>query len=273
MTRSRVAAVAVLGALSATVVAEPAVRSQAVLETCVVIHDVGAGTTIRSDDRACAVRLAPASTFKVPHALVALEVGAAPPSHVERWDGTPYPGRPQWTHDHTVISALRPSVLWVFQRIAPRVGAARMHTWLSRLAYGNADTSGHVTEYWLNGRLRISPDEQVAFLRRVFAGDLPVGAAHRTAVLDGLAQPPGAVENATGVHRLDVDWRADWRLVSKTGATRMADGTGVSWLVGQWRVGTNAYVFAGAAWRAGDVDGLDGTRAVVRVMRDRVLPR
>lgn len=271
--RRRLFLVAALGALLAVTPARPGAMAPGALESCVVIHDVAAGTTVRTDDRACAVRLAPASTFKIPHALVALEVGAVTPSDVERWDGTSYPGRAQWTRDHTVISALRPSVLWVFQRIAPRVGAARMQTWLTRLGYGNADTSGPVTEYWLNGRLRVTPDEQVTFLRRLFAGDVPFGTANRTAVLEALAQPPGAVENATGVHRLEVDWRADWRLVAKTGATRMADGTGVSWLVGQWRVGTKAYVFAGAAWRPGEVDGLDGTRAVVREMRARVLPR
>lgn len=241
--------------------------------TCVVIHDVTAGATLRSDARACATRLAPASTFKIPHALIALETGVVTATNVERWDGTAYPGRAGWMHDHTVISALKPSALWVFQRIAPRIGASRAHDWLARFAYGNADTGGPITDYWLTGRLRISPDEQVAFLRRFFDGTVPIATAHVDAVRGGLLQQPGAVENATGVHPLDVAWRAGWSLESKTGATRMADGRGVSWLVGRWTIDGRAYVFAGAAWRPGEVDGLDGTRAVVNAFRDRGLLR
>ncbi|MEZ5292625.1 MAG: penicillin-binding transpeptidase domain-containing protein [Vicinamibacterales bacterium] len=245
----------------------PAVRR------CVVIHDVAAGTTSRTGDAACATRLAPASTFKIPHALVALETGVVTAGSVERWDGTPFPGRPAWERDHTVISALRPSALWVFQRVAPRVGAARMHAWLTRFQYGNADTSGPIREYWLNGRLQISPEEQVAFLRRLYDGALPLSAGHVAAVRRGLTEAPGTVENATGLHALDVHWRDGWALEAKTGATRSADGTGISWLVGRWTIDGHPYVFAGAAWRPGEVDGLDGTRAVVDAMRARGLLR
>ena len=82
--------------------------------------------------------------------------------------GRAHPDQPEWNHSHTVLTALRPSVLWFFQRMAPQIGAARMHGWLERLHYGNADTSGDVKLYWLNGRLRVSPDEQVAFLDQFF---------------------------------------------------------------------------------------------------------
>lgn len=259
--------------LLVAVAAVESLMAQPPSAVCVVIHDVAAGRTSSTGDRPCTTRLAPASTYKIPHALIALETGVVTTASVERWDGTPYPGRTGWTRDHTVISALKPSALWVFQRIAPRVSAARAHEWLTRLSYGNADTSGPVTDYWLNGRLRISPDEQVAFLREVFGGATAFAPAHVEAVRAGLVQQPGTVENSTGVHSLGVTWHDAWTLEAKTGATRMADGTGVSWLVGRWTVDGRAYVFAGAAWRAGEVDTLDGTRAVVRAFRDRGIVR
>ncbi len=122
------------------------------MRSCVVIHDVAHARTTRTDETACGTRLSPASTFKIPHALVALETRIVTARDVERWDGTKYAGRPAWEQEHTVVTAMRPSVVWFFQRIAPRIGASRMHDLLTRLRYGNADTSGPIAEYWLNGR-------------------------------------------------------------------------------------------------------------------------
>lgn len=58
--------------------------------SCVVIVDDDTGATFRTDAEACRTRLSPASTFKIPHALVALETGAVTVDSVERWDGTPH---------------------------------------------------------------------------------------------------------------------------------------------------------------------------------------
>ncbi len=264
----------VAAALAVATLTQPAAQSSAAvpLRTCVVIHDVTSNRTDRSDAAECTGRLPPASTFKIPHALLALETGVVTAESVERWDGTPYPGRLAWQRDHTVLSAMRPSVVWFFQRIAPRVGASRMHDWLVGVGYGNADTSGPVTLYWLNGRLRVSPEEQVRFLRRFYDDALPVAARHMTSVRTALLQDPGAVENASGVHPLGVTWRPGLSLSAKTGATVAEDGTNVSWLVGRLTVDARHYVFAGAAWRMGSpVDALDGARAVTRAWLERGL--
>jgi bla regulator protein BlaR1 len=42
------------------------------------------------------------------------------------------------------------------------------------LDYGNRDTSGGITNFWLDSTLRISADEQVVFVRRLWADSLPV---------------------------------------------------------------------------------------------------
>jgi beta-lactamase class D len=164
-------------------------------------------------------------------------------------------------------------VLWFFQRIAPRIGAERMTTWLERFEYGNHDVSGPITEFWINGRLRISPREQVQFLRRFYRGTLPVTPAYIDAVRQGLEQKPGTVQNALGVHQMRGDWRRA-TLNAKTGATSAA-GVRVSWLVGELRSAGRGYVFAAAVWRAdGDVDSLDGARlAVDAFMSTGILPR
>jgi beta-lactamase class D len=243
----------------------------ALLLSCVAILNTATGQVSRTTGQ-CDVPLPPASTFKIPHALLALESGVVTAASVERWDGTRHPAQPSWDQDHTVLSAMRPSVLWFFQRIAPRVGADRMRGWLTSLGYGNADTSGPITEYWINGRLRVSVNQQLQFLARFYAGDLPVAAAHITAVREALNQKPGTIQNARGVHPMTIGPGVE--LNAKTGATTLASGESVSWLVGQATVKATRHVFAGAAWApSGGVDNLAGVRAVERALAAKGLGR
>jgi len=231
--------------------------------SCVVIDDLSLAVRVLQKGESCSMPLSPASTFKIPHALVALETGVVTEESVRKWDGTRYDRQAEWNHDHTVISALRPSVLWFFQRIAPEIGAGRMAEWLEQFKYGNRDTSGPITQYWLNGHLRISPIDQVAFLSRFYQETLPVSIAHMRAVRGGLEQRPGTVQNALGVQRVDGDWRNS-TLNAKTGATTTPEYS-VSWLVGLVRAKGRDLVFAAAVWKKdGAVDSLEGTRLAVR---------
>jgi beta-lactamase class D len=250
----------------------PQAQGTSPTHSCVVIVETAPGSRLwRSDDKSCATRLSPASTFKIPHALVGLETGVITTATVEKWDGTPYPQQPEWQHEHTVLTAMRPSVLWFFQRMAPKIGAARMRGWLERFHYGNADTSGDVTLYWVNGRLRVSPDEQVRFLQLFFADALPFKHEHQREIRQTLTQRPGTVQNARGVHPLEGRWDASTVLTAKTGAAT-AEGQGVSWLVGQIAARGRAHVFASAVWRNdGTVDGLDAARLAVRTFIERGL--
>ena len=211
----------------------------------------------------CDTQLPPASTYKIPHALIGLETGVITTSTVEKWDGVKHPDQPKWNLDHTVLSSMKPSVLWFFQRMAPRIGAARAREWLQRFQYGNADTSGPIERYWVNGTLRVSPNEQLAFLRKFYDGDLPVSKAHVDAVIGAMMQAPGTVENARGVHKLDAQWKDGIALNSKTGASTTAKES-VSWLVGQLTVGDRRIVFASAVWNPKGVETLDATRLAIR---------
>ena len=172
------------------VAATPATAQDAPRHSCVIIQELNAAQPLVAKGDGCSTRLSPASTFKIPHALVALETGAVTPDSIEKWDGTKYPRQLKWNQDHTVISALKPSVLWLFQRIAPRIGAARMTEWLAKFKYGNGEVSGPITEYWINGRLQVSVPEQVAFLREFYRA--------RAA---GTAAVPGARASRSGPWR------------------------------------------------------------------------
>lgn len=185
------------------------------VEGTFVLHDAKANRVHVHDGERARQRFLPASTFKIASALIGLETGAVRDEHeVFRWDGKAK-RFDAWERDHTLPSAMRESVVWVFQEIARRVGRPAMGEWLDRLEYGNRDMTGGVDLFWLQGGLRISALEQVEFLRRLAGGTLPVGVRSRRIVREAL------VAERCG----------DAVIRAKTG-TAMAAKDGIAWWVG-----------------------------------------
>lgn len=151
----------------------------------------------------CEARFSPASTFKVPHALIALEAGVlSGPAHPYAWDGQER-SVAAWNQDHTLASAIEHSVVWYFQRVAPLVGRSRFEESLRRFRFGDANIGADLTRFWLDDSLTVSPMEQARFWRRLHAGELPARAEARDAVLEmtTLARSDGSVlRGKTGWH-------------------------------------------------------------------------
>jgi beta-lactamase class D len=157
----------------------------------------------------------PASTFKVPNALIGLETGAiADEKEVFRWDGKPRP-RPELERDHTLNTGMRDSVVWMFQEVARRVGKSRMKEWLDRLEYGNRDIGGGIDQFWLRGKLRVSAFQQVEFLHRLAEGRLPATQRAQRLVRDAMV----------------VERTREHTLYGKTGTTGSGAGE-VNWWIG-----------------------------------------
>lgn len=115
----------------------------------------------------------PASTFKIPNSLIGLETGVIRDADfVIAWDSVSRPVI-DWNRDHTLRSAFQSSVVPYYQEAARRVGGGRMKQWLDKAQYGNADTSGGIDRFWLDGGLRITPAQQIDFLMRLYKGELP----------------------------------------------------------------------------------------------------
>lgn len=129
-------------------------------------------------------RLSPASTFKIPHTLFALEAGAvADEFQVFKWDGVRR-GFSGHNQDQTLRSAMRNSTLWVYQEFARQIGGAKARAYLQSSSYGNADPTTPQGDYWVDGALRISAVEQVAFLRQLYRNGLPFKLDHQRLVKD-----------------------------------------------------------------------------------------
>jgi beta-lactamase class D len=117
----------------------------------------------------------PASTFKIPNSIIALETGVVedPDKDVFKWDGVTR-SIEAWNKDHTLRSAIAASAVPVYQEIARRIGQERMQKYVDLLDYGNRDIGGGIDQFWLTGNLRIDPIQQIDFVDRLRRGVLPV---------------------------------------------------------------------------------------------------
>jgi beta-lactamase class D len=207
---------------------------------------MGRGELRRDPSSLCRTRLSPLSTFKIPHALAALDAGVlSGPDQVLRYDGTPL-AFPSWQRDHTLASAIRYSVVWYFQRVADGLGPARERAYLVKLGYGNMDPTGKPRQFWIEDSLEISPEEQLGFLVRLYRDDLPLSRASMQTVRQLLVQPRGVVVSAKGEQPFARPWPADAVVSAKTGAGSYDDGFQVRWLVGHVQRGERAWVFVSA---------------------------
>jgi beta-lactamase class D len=127
----------------------------------------------------------PASTFKIPNSIIALETGvvADPDSDVFKWDGVKRPIE-GWNRDHTMRTAIAASAVPVYQEIARRIGPERMQKYLDLFEYGNRDIGGGIDQFWLTGNLRIDPVQQVDFIDQLRRGALPVSKRSQDLVRD-----------------------------------------------------------------------------------------
>jgi len=123
-------------------------------------------------------RFIPASTFKIPNTLIALEEGAiSDEREVIKWDGVDK-GFPVWNKDQTLQSAFPISCVWFYQELAKRVGNNKYLDQLKILNYGNKKTGPNVTTFWLDGDLKISALEQIRFLKKLYKEEFPYKKKH-----------------------------------------------------------------------------------------------
>lgn len=196
-------------------------------EASMVVLDTATGRRVHLHGEQAARPLPPCSTFKIPNTLIALGAGAVTPEdHFIPRDRERDPRGDFWSDawdaDQDLPSALRRSTVWYYQELARRVGSEEMQRQLDRLGYGNRDISTGIDRFWLGGSLAISADEQVAFLRRLHAGDFAFPEEHLALLRQGTLQEEG--EAAGG----------PYALYAKTGACPIGDDESawVGWWVG-----------------------------------------
>ncbi|MGL6340268.1 MAG: class D beta-lactamase, partial [Waterburya sp.] len=202
------------------------------VEGSILIQDLNQNRTYQYNPQRNATPFLPASTFKIPNSLISLETGVIPNElAILTWDGVTREV-PEWNRDLNMKEAFKLSAIWFYQILARRVGYDRMQEKVKQVGYGNSNIGSpeDIDKFWLEGELRITPQEQIQFLRRLYNNDLPFSARSLDIVKDIM------IVEATPNYTLRV----------KTGLVGFPpiENTRMGWYVGYLEQNDNVYFFA-----------------------------
>lgn len=201
----------------------------------ILIYDKNGDRTYEHNPSRNTTAFFPASTFKILNALISLETGVIQDDvAVLTWDGikrgvSGLGDIPAWNRDTNLRQAFKDSAVWFYQVLARRNGPERMQQFIDQVGYGNRQIGGaeQIDNFWLNGPLQITPQQQIDFLRRLERNDLPFSPRSLDLVKDIMV----------------MERTPEYTLRGKTGWA--ADVTpGVGWFVGYLEQNDNAYFFA-----------------------------
>ena len=239
-----------LGPLSPAIAGDPA---------CLLLMD--AGKIILQEGALCSTRNSPASTFKIALAAMGYDAGILTDEHTPAW---PYKEEyaawmENWKKTIDPTSWQRKSVVWYSTEIAHHLGTQPFQSYVDRFYYGNCDLSGDPGQdnglygSWSSSSLKISPNEQVAFLQRLLNHRLPITqqAADKTIAI---------------VHQYPST--NGWAVYGKTGTGFQfrPDGTldrdrQFGWFVGWVQNGARNVIFAKLIKDEGKIEPAAGLRA------------
>ncbi len=190
----------------------------------------------------------PASTFKICNSLIGLETGVIKDENfVITWDSVTRK-IPNWNSDHDLKTAFKNSTVWYYQELVRRVGGQKMKYWLDKANYGNADTSGGIDEFWLTGGLRISPQQQIDFLKKLHDNNLPF--SQRS--MDIVKKIMIAKDTLDYVVRAKSGWGGQ-------------DNKDIGWYVGYLEIKNNVYYFANCV-QTNDLNNKDFVKSRIEIV-------
>ena len=169
----------------------------------------------------------PASTFKIANLLIGLETGVVDTNYIFRWNGEKR-RLPQWDRDLNLQEAFRVSCVPCFQELARKIGPDHMRSYLGKMNYPGMDVqSDNIDLFWLEGNSRITPRQQVDFVRRLYEEKLPLKKSAMEAV------------KAIMVNEIT----PEYTLSGKTGWA-IRNGNNYGWFVGWLEVKGKVYFIA-----------------------------
>ena len=179
-------------------------------------------------------RLPPFSTFKIPNSLIALDLGVV--DNLEQklsFDPETYPVEEWWPKNWyaeplNLNDAFTYSAVPVYQEIAVKINPVRMQSFVDQFNYGNRDISSGIDTFWLNGSLKISSREQVAFIRKMYRKELSVEKRSLSLLKEIML----------------VEETDQYKFYAKTGAGRTDNGRMLGWYVGFVENKSGTYYFA-----------------------------
>ena len=141
----------------------------------ILIYDVKNKTYYSNDFEWAKTGFIPASTFKIPNSIIALETGVVQNDTVVfAWNGEKRRFK-KWEKDLTFKEAFQVSCVPCYQEIASKIGVERMGAYLDKLNYqGMIFDTSTIDNFWLEGASKFSQMQQIEFIERLYFSKLPI---------------------------------------------------------------------------------------------------
>jgi beta-lactamase class D len=198
------------------------------IKGCFALLDNGTGEfTVYNLKRYRDSAFLPASTFKIINSLIGLQTGnISSDSMVIKWDGVERPVS-AWNKDVNMYEAFRASSVPYYQEIARRIGRDTMQLWLDSLSYGTKKITTQVDSFWLDNSLKITPDEQLGLVKKLYFNQLPFHKYNQEIVKRAMLFENNSL----------------YKLSYKTGLGKNENGTMVAWIIGWIEENKHPYFF------------------------------
>lgn len=213
------------------------------VDGCFVLFNQSDDLIIKYNDDLCDVGYIPASTFKIPNSLIALEERVVKDTNqIFYWNGQNWPNE-KWNRNQTLKSAMKFSCIWVYFEIAEKIGIEKYYEYVKSFDYGNKNLTGPSTRFWLAGEFRISANQQIEFLRKFYNYQLQVSKRSIDIVKDLII----------------IEHTDSYTLSGKTGGGILNDTDYIMWLVGYIEKDKMLYFYA-MNFKTKDLDKLSQAR-------------
>ena len=145
------------------------------IQGSILIYDLNRNNYYSNDFNWAKIARIPASTFKIPNSLIALELGIVDDANsVFKWNGEKRLFK-IWQQDLTFKQAFHYSCVPCYQEIARKIGEKRMNAFVEKFSYGMMDIhAGNIDDFWLHGASKINQFAQIDFLKRLYFSQLPI---------------------------------------------------------------------------------------------------
>ena len=170
----------------------------------------------------------PASTFKIPNSIIALEIGVVEnDSTLFKWNGDERRLK-VWEQDMTLKEAFHYSCVPCYQEVARKIGVRRMNEYLDKLDYGKMEVdTTNIDMFWLEGESQINQYQQIEFLKRFYNSELPISKRTVTIMKKMIV----------------IEENENYKLSGKTGWS-IRNGNNNGWFVGFVETNGNTYFLA-----------------------------